>query len=143
MTSNEFTEALNNSDPSDWVKLSDIDEEHQTNITGIFRVVGENTDLAIRTDESPVISKKYNTADFYVDRADITVYGLDIISVYKPESDVLALTAPGDIVYNVEAMNGEVFPKMMVANNTLITVNSNGDPITLPKTAVKSIESRA
>ena len=140
MTSNEFTEAINNSDPSDWVKLSDIDEEYLTNVTGIFKVVGEDIELAIRTDESPIISKKYDTADFYGDRVDITVHDLDTVSVYKPENGVLVLAEPGDIVYNVETVNGKVFPRMMVTNNSLIAVNSNGDPISLPKTAVKSIK---
>lgn len=143
MTSNEFTEAINNSDPSDWVKLSDIDEEYLSDITGIFKVVGEDIELAIRVDDPLVISKKYDTADFYGDRVDITVHALDAVSVYKPEAGVMALTAPGDIVYNVETLNGKVFPKMMVSNNSLIGVNSNGNPISLPKTAVKSIEDRA
>ena len=143
MTSNEFTEAINNSDPSDGVKLSDIDEEYLSDITGIFKVVGEDIELAIRVDDPLVISKKYDTADFYGDQVDITVHGLDTVSVYKPEAGVMALTAPGDIVYNVETLNGKVFPKMMVSNNSLIGVNSNGNPISLPKTAVKSIEDRA
>ena len=143
MTSNEFTEAINNSDPSDWVKLSDIDEEYLSDITGIFMVVGEDIELAIRVDDPLVISKKYDTADFYGDRVDITVHALDAVSVYKPEAGSLALAKPGDIVYNVETLNGKVFPKMMVSNNSLIGVNSNGNPISLPKTAVKSIEDRA
>lgn len=143
MTSNEFTEALTNSDPSDWVKLSDINEEYLTNVTGIFKVVGEDIELAIRVDNPLVISKKYDSADFYGDRVDITVHDLDIVIVYKPELDVLAGAKLGDIVYNVEAMNGKVYGHMMVANNSLIGVNSNGDPITLPKTAIKSIEDRA
>lgn len=143
MTSNEFTEAINNSDPSDWVKLTDIDEEYLSDITGIFKVVGEDIELAIRVDDPLVISKKYDTADFYGDRVDITVHALDAVSVYKPEAGVMALVKPGDIVYNVETINGKVFPKMMVAKDKLIGVNSNGDPITLPKTAVKSIEDRA
>ena len=143
MTSNEFTEAINNSDPSDWVKLTDIDEEYLSDITGIFKVVGEDIVLAIRVDDPLVISKKYDTADFYGDRVDITVHALDAVSVYKPEAGSLALAKPGDIVYNVETLNGKVFPKMMVSNNSLIGVNSNGNPISLPKTAVKSIEDRA
>lgn len=143
MTSNEFTEAINNSDPSDWVKLTDIDEEYLSDITGIFKVVGEDIELAIRVDDPLVISKKYDTADFYGDRVDITVHALDAVSVYKPEAGVMALAKPGDIVYNVETINGKIFPKMMVSNNSLIGVNSNGNPISLPKTAVKSIEDRA
>lgn len=140
MTSNEFTEALTNSNPSDWVKLSDIDEEYLSDITGIFKVVGEDIELAVRTDESPVISKKYNTADFYGDRVDITVHALDAVQVYLPKNGVLALAETGDLVYNVETLNGKVIPRMMVAKDKLIGVNSNGDPISLPKTAVKSIE---
>lgn len=143
MTSNEFIDAISNSDPSDWVKLSDIDEEYQTNVTGIFKVVGEDIDITIRTDNPPVISTKYDSADFYGDRVDMTVHDLDTVSVYRPELDVLAGAKLGDIVYNVETMNGKVYGHMMVANNSLIGVNSNGIPISLPKTEVKSIEDRS
>ena len=61
MTSNEFTEALTNSDPSDWVKLSDIDEEYLTNVTGIFKVVGEDIELAIRVDNPLAVSYTHLT----------------------------------------------------------------------------------
>ena len=66
-----------------------------------------------------------------------------VAAIGRRSLDVLAGAKLGDIVYNVEAMNGKVYGHMMVANNSLIGVNSNGDPITLPKTAIKSIEDRA
>ena len=143
MTSNEFTEAINNSDPSDWVKLSDIDEEYLSDITGIFKVVGEDIELAIRVDDPLVISKKYDTADFYGDRVDITVHDLDTVSVYIPKKNMLALANHGDIVYNVEALNGTVYDQMMVAKDSLIGVNSKGTAINLPKIGVKAIWGRA
>lgn len=138
MTNDKLSDTIKNSAPSDWVKLSDIDEKYLTNITGIFKVVGENIDLAIKTDNPAVFSKRFDTVDFYSERVNVQVYGLDSVHVYMPKKNMLDLAKHGDIVYNVEALNGKVYDQMMVAKDALIGVNSNGDPITLPKTGVKS-----
>jgi len=142
MTSDKITDAINNADPSDWVKLSDIPEDRLVNIQGVFKSVGENTNLAFTSDRLHAISAKYDVAEFYTGDTFIQVHGLDNVQVYMPKTYSVDFPQPGEIVYNVESTDGKVYYPMLVTKDSLIGVDSEGNPVTLPKSDVKSIRSR-